>query len=147
MGLADTSEVPDMFILRNAKPLRADDPDGPHTGQKETVTIEQIVAAEGPREPPVGRAQKDFNAAFVYLLEPGQTPDPEMLHLHAEYRDRVIEHWSHVTGGRSRMTATLPGTTNRSPVAVGALADQGVSVDGTAVVNVGRAFRDPDGIR
>ncbi len=108
MGLAEASEVPDMFILRNLKPVGGD-PWGPHTGRKEIVTIQQVVDAEGSREPSAADAQKDFNAAFVYLLEPGQTADADMLGLHAEYRDKVIEHWSHVTGGRSQITTTVPG--------------------------------------
>ena len=145
MGLAEASEVPDMFILRNLKPVNEGDRWGPHTGDKEIVSIEQIVAAEGPREPASASAQKDFNAAFVYLLEPGRTPDPEMLRLHAEYRDKVIEHWSHVTGRRSQLTTTVPGVANRSPVAVGRLADQVVPVEGVVVVDVVGAFRDPDG--
>ena len=101
MGLARADEVPDMFIVR------------PDTGDKEIVSIEQVVAVEGSRIPSAEEAQKDFNAAFVYLLAPGQTADPEMLRLHAEYRDKVIEHWSHVTGGRSRMTTTVPSLANR----------------------------------
>ena len=79
-----------------------------YTGEQEWVSIEQVIAAEGPREPPPRRAQSAFNAGFVYLLEPGKTPDPDMLRLHAEHRDKVIEHWSHVTGGRSEMATTVP---------------------------------------
>ena len=145
MGLAEADEVSDMFILRNLQPVNEDDRWGPHTGDQEIVSIEQVVAAEGPREPPAAAAQKTFNAAFVYLLEPGQTPDADLLRLHAEYRDKVIEHWAHVTGGRSEITTTVPGVANRSPVAVGMLADQVVRVDGAAVVDVEGAFRDPDG--
>ena len=145
MGLAEASEVPDMFILRNAQPVNEGDRWGPHIGDKEIVTIEQVVAVEGPRVPSATEAQRNFNAGFVYLLEPGRTPDPDMLQLHEEYRDKVIEHWSHVTGGRSRMTTTVPGVANRGPVTVGALADQRVSVDGTVAVDLRGAFRDPDG--
>ena len=146
MGLADASEVPDMFILRNLKPVSEGDRWGPHTGDREIVSIEQVVAAEGARIPSARNAQKDFNAAFVYLLEPGRTADPDMLRLHAEHRDKAIEHWSHVTGGRSRMTTTVPGVPNRSPAAVGTLPDLTLRVGGTAAVaDVAGAFRDPDG--
>ena len=146
MGLANAREVPDMFILRNLKPVRANEPWGPHTGAKEIVTIEQVIAAEGRRRPSAAESQRDFNAGLVYLLEPGQTPDPDLLRLHAEYRAKVIDHWSHVTGGRSRMTTTVPGVPNRSPAAVGTLAELTLHVGGTpAVVDVADAFRDPDG--
>ena len=145
MGLAEAREVPDMFILRNPRPVNEGDRWGPHTGDKEIVSIEQVVAAEGPRDPSAAAAQKNFNAAFVYLIEPGRTADPDLLRLHAEHRDKVIEHWSHVTGGRSRMTTTVPGAINRGPMAVGTLRDQAMGLDGVAVMDVGRAFRDPDG--
>ena len=146
MGLAEAREVPDTFILRNLRPVNERDAYGPHTGDKEIVTIEQVVAAEGLRIPSPSDAQKDFNAAFVYLLEPGRRPDRDLLRLHAEHRDKVIEHWSHVTGGRSRMTTTTaPSAGNRAPTAVGTLPDRAMPVDGVAVVDVGRAFQDPDG--
>ena len=118
MGLADAWEVPDMYILRNLRPVNEGSRSlsllgGRYTGDKEIVSIEQVVAANGPRIPSAEHAQKDFNAAFVYLLGPGQVPDPGMLRLHAEHRDKVIEHWSHITGGRSRITTSVPvlGTT------------------------------------
>lgn len=105
MGLASASEVPDMFLLRNLKQVGG----GRWTGDKEIITIEQIVAAEGPRDPPPSRSQKVFNAGFVYLLELGQTPSPYLLQLHRDYRDLAIEYWSHVTGGRSEITTVVLG--------------------------------------
>lgn len=59
------------------------------------------------RDPPRARSQKVFSAGFVYLPEPGQTPDLEMLQLHRDYRDKVIEHWSHIAGGRSEITTSV----------------------------------------
>ena len=149
MGLADAEEVPDMFIVRN---LQFDaDPNevGYYTGEKETVTIDQIIAAEGPRVPGTAHSQKVFNAGFVYLLEPGQTPSGDLLDLHARYQDKVMEHWSHITGGRSRITTVVPQiANNRPPRAVGRIEGQPLVLaeGGTAVeVDVGDYFSDPDG--
>ena len=117
MGLASTDEVPDMFILRNLRregPCPADkeawecERFGPFAADKETVTIEQIASALGPRNPPAEQARKAFNTGFVYFLLPGETPDPELLRKHAEYRDRVVDYWHHVTGGRGQLTTELP---------------------------------------
>ena len=145
VGLAEADEVPDMFILRNLKPVNEGDRWGPHTGDKEIASIEQVVAAEEPREPPAARAQKVSNVGYVYVTAAGQTPDPALFGLQRELRDRTIEFWSHVTGGRSQITTTVPRVANRSPVAVGALAEHAVGVGGEVAVDVGAAFRDPHG--
>ena len=107
MGLATPEEVPDMFILRNLQQLTSD-PRGPYAAEKEIITIEQVIAASGPRNPPAARARKVFNIGFVYFLLPGQTPDPELLREHADYRDRALDHWRHVTGGRGQLTTEIP---------------------------------------
>ena len=120
MGLADASEVPDMFILRNLKAITEGHGEegywgGVFTGDKEIVSIDQVIAAEGPREPSAAESQKVFNAGFVYLLEPGKTPTADLLDLHAEYRDEVVEHWSHITGGRSQITTHVGGMVPPDP--------------------------------
>lgn len=120
MGLATPDEVPDMFVLHN---LRREGPCtfeaewecerfGPFAADKEIVTMEQVLAAMGPRNPPPERSRKVFNTGFVYFLLPGQEPDPELLRGHADYRDRALEHWRHVTGGRGQLTSELPGQPN-----------------------------------
>lgn len=108
MGLATPDEVPDMFVLHDLRETGGGW-HGPHTAEKEIVTIEQVLAAMGPRNPPAERSRKVFNTGFVYFLLPGQEPDPELMREHASYRDRALEHWRHVTGGRGQLTAELPG--------------------------------------
>ena len=108
MGLATADEVPDMFILRNLQETGRGWR-GPYTAEKEIVTMEQIVAAIGPRNPPPERAPKVFNIGFVYFLLPGQEPDPELLRELVRYRDRALEHWRHVTGGRGQLSNEIPG--------------------------------------
>ena len=103
MGLADADEVPDTFIVRNLRKVG----ELQYSGEKEIVSIEQVIAAEGPREPTPATSQKDFNAGFVYLLDQGQRPASDLLERHARFRDAVLEHWEHITGGRSRMRAEV----------------------------------------
>ena len=114
MGLAEASEVRDLFVLRNLEPVPGNNNPrgsgyywGTFRADKEMISIDQIVAAMGPREPSVARSRKEFNTGFVYLLEPGQKPDPDLLRLHRDYRDKVIEYWFHITGGRSRITTRV----------------------------------------
>ena len=142
MGLADAEEVPDMFIMRNLQ----DSPEG-YTAEKEIVSIDQIVAAEGLRVPGTAHSQKVFNAGFVYLLEPGQMPSGDMLDLHARYKDKAAEYWSHITGGRSQITTVIPGTAgNRPPRSIGTIPAQALTEEGAAwEVNLAGYFSDPDG--
>ena len=136
MGLASASEVPDLFVLRNLDPVSENDT-ARHSGMywgtfhadKETISINQIVAAEGPRKPPPARSRKELNTGFVYLLAPGQSPDSTMLGLHLEYRDKVVEYWSHITGGRSRITTVVPSGLNRFLDQVLELGDPDVTFD------------------
>ena len=147
MGLADAEEVPDMFIVRN--PHNVEDPSSlpTYTGEKEVVSIDQIVAAEGPRVPGPAQSQKAFNAGFVYLLEPGQTPSGDLLDLHARYVDKVPRYWSHITGGRSQITTVVsPIASNRPPRSQGTIPLQRLAVAGrAAAVDIGDYFSDPDG--
>jgi len=105
-GLATPDEVPEMFILRNLQEAGGGW-SGPHTGEMEVISIEQIIAAEGPRDPPAARSQKTFNAGFVYLTLPGEPPDPDLLELHALFVDEAVAYWRHVTGGRGSLTTEL----------------------------------------
>ena len=147
MGLADAEEVPDMFLMRNLQENDDPDKEGRYTGDKEIVSIDQIVAAEGPRVPGPALSQKVFNAGFVYLLEPGQVPSGDMLALHARYKSRVPEYWSHITGGRSQITTLVPGTAgNRPPTAEGTIPAHTLTENGTVRrVNLAGYFSDPDG--
>ena len=107
MGLADASEVPDMMILHSLRTLPGQDPYwGLHTAEKEIVTIAQIIAEEGPRLPNELHAKKTLNVGFVYLLDPGKIPSPDLFSLHAEYRERAMQYWFHITGGRSQITSS-----------------------------------------
>ena len=114
MGLADASEVPDMFLLRNLQPVSGSGVNGPHTADKEVVTIDQIIAVEGARVPAASNAQTVFNAGLVYLVEPGKSADTDLLALHQAFRDKLVEHWAQVTGGRSEMTTVAPSVSSRA---------------------------------
>ncbi|MDE2757196.1 MAG: Ig-like domain-containing protein, partial [Acidobacteriota bacterium] len=144
MGLADAEEVPDTFILKN---LQED-----YTAEKEIVSVDQIVVDRekfpwAPEPQGTAHSQKVFNAGFVYLLEPGQVPSGDMLALHAGSKARVPAHWSHITGGRSRITTVVPRIDgNRPPTAEGAVPALTLTENGTAWQgSVAGYFSDPDG--
>lgn len=105
MGLIAPSEVPDFFLLRNLVP-QGKDANG-HTidkADRTKITINDVIAAEGPRLPDVDHAQKHFNTGMVIVLEHGHTPPPELLERVEGIRLRWMDYWQTTTGHRSDMT-------------------------------------------
>jgi len=108
MGLAKPSEVPPFFILRNLKRTGKSDAEGHpiYTGDKTDITIQDVIAAMGPREPDFDHAQKKFNTAIVLITMPGKQPTPELISAANNISEHWIKYWSKTTGGRSTMTVT-----------------------------------------
>ena len=106
MGLISADEVPDFFILRNLKRVGEDAQGRPmFKADRTKVTIQDVIAAEGPRQPDVEHAQKNFNTGMVLVLEHGTTPSAELIERTNGIRERWIDYWTTVTGHRSTMTA------------------------------------------
>ena len=105
MGFIAPSEVPDFFLLRNLSP-QGKDANG-HTiykADRTKITVNDVIAAEGPRMPDVDHAQKPFNTGMVIVLEHGHKPPPELLERVEGIRLRWMDYWETTTGHRSDMT-------------------------------------------
>jgi hypothetical protein len=106
MGLISAAEVPDFFILKNL--VRAGkDPNGHPVfrAERTKVTIQDVIAAEGPRLPDVDHSQRKFNTGIVVVVEPGQSPSHELIERANGIRKQWIEYWKTTTGHRASMTA------------------------------------------
>jgi hypothetical protein len=107
MGLIAPSEVPDFFILRNLVPQGRDANGHPiFKADRTKVTIQDVIAVEGPRSPDVDHSQKDFNTGMVVVVEHGKTPSKELLERTEGIRLRWMDYWTTTTGHRSSMTIT-----------------------------------------
>src|SRR5215510_3037329 len=106
MGLAAPDEVPDFFILRNLV-AAGKDKDGRaiFKADRTKVTIQDVIAAEGPRLPDVEHSQKQFNTGIVVIVEQGAKPSRELIERANGIRERWIDYWATTTGHRSSMTA------------------------------------------
>jgi hypothetical protein len=69
------------------------------------ITIQDVIATEGPRLPAVDKAQKNFNTGMVMVVEHGETPSPQLIENVKGIRARWIDYWTTTTGHRSTMTA------------------------------------------
>ena len=106
MGLAQPDEVPPFFILRNLKRTGRQDANGHpiYTGDKTVITIQDVIAAMGPRDPDFDHAQKKFNTGMVVMTMHGKKPTPELISAANAIAEHWIKYWSKTTGGRSEMT-------------------------------------------
>jgi hypothetical protein len=108
MGLARPDEVPPFFILRNLKRTGKQDANGHpiYTGDRTDITIQNVIAAMGPREPDVAHSQKKFNTAIVVMTMPGKQPTKELITAANNISEHWIKYWAKTTDGRSVMTAS-----------------------------------------
>ncbi len=106
MGLAKPEEVQPFFIVRNLQPTGQTDPQGHpiFRGQKTVITIQDVLAAMGPRQPDFDHAQKKFNTAIVVMTMPGKQPTKELLDAANNISEHWIRYWAKTTNGRSEMT-------------------------------------------
>ena len=105
MGFISAAEVPDFFILRNLVPAGRDaNGHAIYKADRTKVTIQNVIAAEGPRLPDVDRSQKNFNTGMVVVVEHGKTPSRELIERTNGIRERWMDYWSTTTGHRSTMT-------------------------------------------
>ena len=105
MGLISVAEVPDFFILKNLLPAGKDANGHPiFKADRTKVTIQDVIAAEGPRLPDVDHSQKKFNTGIVVVVEHGRAPSPELLERANGIRMRWMDYWETTTGHRASMT-------------------------------------------
>jgi MYXO-CTERM domain-containing protein len=113
MGLIPASEVPPFFLIKDAVTAtgRTVNPANPIRsttklkGTREDITIEQVVASEGPRIPSSDNSQHGFRVAFVLLTRPGETaaqviPTANKLN---EVRKVWEQQFGEMTGGKGTM--------------------------------------------
>jgi hypothetical protein len=106
MGMIAPPEVPDFFILRNLAPAGRDVNGHPiFKADRTKVTIQDVIAVEGPRLPDVDHSQKKFNTGMVVVVEHGKTPSRELIERTNGIRERWMDYWATTTGHRSSMTA------------------------------------------
>jgi hypothetical protein len=106
MGLISAAEVPDFFILKNLVRVGKDTNGHPvFRAERTKVTIQDVIAAEGPRLPDVDHSQRKFSTGIVVVVEHGQSPSHELIERANGIRQRWIEYWETTTGHRASMTA------------------------------------------
>lgn len=105
MGLIAAAEVPDFFIVKPLVRAGTDANGRPiFKGQRMKITIQDVIAAEGPRLPDVNHSQRQFNTGIVVIVEHGRTPSAELINRADGIRREWIDYWAITTGRRASMT-------------------------------------------
>ena len=106
MGLISPAEVPDFFLLRNLKPV-GKDANGHRIfkADRTKITIQDVIAAEGPRTPDVNHSQRQFNTGMVMIVQHGMKPSQRMITETNGIREQWMKYFSIATGRRASMTA------------------------------------------
>jgi hypothetical protein len=106
MGLISPAEVPDFFILRNLVPVGRDTNGHPiFKADRTKVTIQDVIANEGPRLPDVNHSQRRFNTGMVVIVEHGKRPSRELIERVNGIRQQWIGYWAITTQRRASMSA------------------------------------------
>lgn len=101
-GLIDKSKVPPFFLIESPEIDGKQLPPALNTtirGTKRVVTIDDIIAAEGPRLPSADTSQKTFRFGFIYVVRPGEDVDPAKLNVAAQARRQVGIRYNALTNG------------------------------------------------
>jgi hypothetical protein len=105
MGLISPAEVPDFFLLRNLVAEGKDANGHPvFKADRTKVTIQDVIAVEGPRLPDVDHSQRTFNTGIVVVVEHAQSPSRDLVERANAIRERWIDYWWTTTGHRASMT-------------------------------------------
>lgn len=106
MGLISPDEVPDFFVLRHMVPVGKDANGQPvFKAERTKVTIQDVIATEGPRLPAVDQSQRRFNTGIVIVVQHGAKPSPKLIERTEGIRKQWTEYFSITTGHRAVMTA------------------------------------------
>jgi hypothetical protein len=106
MGLISAAEVPDFFILKNLMPAGKDANGHPiFKADRTKVTIQDVIAVEGPRIPDVDHSQRKFNTGIAVMVEHGQSLSSEVIERANGIRRQWMDYWETITGHRASMTA------------------------------------------
>lgn len=123
MGFYKPQEVPPFSLIENAQVDKTQLPQENVTisGTKRAVTIEDVIAAEGPREPAAEQAQKEFRIGFILLVGPnGEVTDEQIAALN-NVRNAFMTRFSIMTAGRAVASVypeALPTVTEGAPTPV-----------------------------
>jgi len=108
MGLIPSEDVPPFFYVDGCANRAA----APQTGaiiqgRRVDVTIDQIIAAEGPRVPAANKSPHSFNMAFIVVGEAGRFPSEASIAKVDRFRAAWEPYFAQATDGNGAVSTAL----------------------------------------
>lgn len=112
MGLLTEAQVPPTFYVTSPTGANFDPESAPRSGvsfsgSRRNVTIADVQAALGPRNPPAAQAPRVHRQAWVYVVGRGRTADAAALSKLDTIRRSFESFFSQATGGRMSVETRL----------------------------------------
>ena len=101
-GFYKPEEVPPFFLINNPAIDKTQLPQDNVTvsGTKQVISVNDIIAAEGPRIPAADQSQKEFRLAFILLTGSGTPVSDAQVTAVNNIRNAFMTRFSILTGGR-----------------------------------------------
>ncbi len=110
MGLIPPRAVPDFFYIATSDPRSPSDSPSSGAvveGERVDVSIDQVIAAEGPRVPSAATADKRFRMAFILVGRDGEPVSQESIDHLETIRQRWEEWFREATDFNGEALTTL----------------------------------------
>ncbi|WP_426212029.1 CARDB domain-containing protein [Massilia sp. TWP1-3-3] len=109
MGMYRKEEVPPFMLITNSEIDKTRYPQNDVTvsGSKRMIAIDDVIAAEGAREPDAATSQKEFRFAFVLLSRDGKEATDADVAAVNNVRKAVAARLAVLTGGRALVSSYL----------------------------------------
>ena len=116
-GFLPAEEVPPFVLIENDSVDAEQLPQLGATvsGVPRMVTVEDIIAVEGPRSPAVEDAPRDLRMGFALIKRPGDVVDDSMFVALDRLRREAATRFSVLTGGRALLHVEPPGSAPGTP--------------------------------
>ena len=137
MGMIDKTKVSAMTLIENASidPAKLPEPGATITGTARTVTIDDIVAAEGERIPSAVDSPKAFKVGYILITTPDTFTGSEPAKIE-DIRSAWAGRFASLTGGKGSIADVAPSLTVSitSPADNATITGDSVTVTG-AIIN------------
>lgn len=110
MGLIPASDVGPMFYVASAGAVRVNDDAKKNvtfSGTRVNVTVDQIIAAEGPRVPAFSSSQHSFRVAFILIVDQGRKPTSKEIQKLEKLRAAWPAYFQSAASNKITMSSTL----------------------------------------